>query len=175
VHEPPQILFVCLGNICRSPLAEAAFRLHLKALGGGKARHYQIASRATSGWNEGQGADGRTVRCALQAGLDLSQHRSRQIKAGELAEQDLIVVMDESNRAALHSLSANSSVRARIRLLREFDPELTPGSPAPPVPDPWSSSDLQVFQEVQSMILRSTLGLLQALESGRLKNGSADK
>lgn len=166
-----KILFVCLGNICRSPLAEAAFRFHLKKLGGGKARHYQIASRATSGWNEGHGADGRTVRCALQAGLDLSKHQSHQIKSAELAEQDLIIVMDESNRAALHSLNANTSVRNRIHLLREFDPEHQPGTPVPPVPDPWTSSDLQVFLEVQAMILRSTEALLQQLEAGRVKPG----
>ena len=166
-----KILFVCLGNICRSPLAEAAFRLHLKKLGGGKARHYQIASRATSGWNDGQGADGRTVRCALQAGLDLSKHQSHQIKSVELAEQDLIIVMDEANRAALHTLNANTSFRNRIRLLREFDPEHKTGTPVPAVPDPWSSSDLTVFQDVQAMILRSTEALLQQLESGRLKLG----
>lgn len=164
-----KILFVCLGNICRSPLAEAAFRLHLKKLGGGKSRHYQIASRGTSNWNAGQGADGRTVRCAQAAGLDLSQHVSTQIKAAEMAEQDLIIVMDEANRAALFSLNANSSVRARIRLLREFDPELKVASPAPAVPDPWSSSDIQVFQDVQAMILRSTEALLLQLESGKTK------
>lgn len=109
------ILFVCLGNICRSPVAAGIMK-----------RIYEengitgvIESAGTADWNVGGRADARTVQVALERGIDLRGHRARQIHLGDFDRFDLIVVMDQSNYNAVSKL-APEEMRGKVRRLLEY-------------------------------------------------------
>jgi protein-tyrosine phosphatase len=113
-----RVLFVCLGNICRSPTAEAVLRHHVSAddLDG----LVEIDSAGTGGWHAGDLPDERARDEAARRGLTLAS-RARQVHAGDLEHYDLIIAMDAANLADLHDLATTPEQRAKIRLLREFD------------------------------------------------------
>jgi len=160
--EPTKIVFVCLGNIVRSPLAENLFR-HL-AQQTGVADQYFIDSAAVGDWHIGDPPDTRMRRVAAQHGL-VYDGRARQVTAQDMREFDLIVAMDRDNAAYLHRLARSSAEEAKIHLLREFDPQ---GGPLASVPDPYYGN-LDSFEEVYQIIERSCKGLLAALQAGELK------
>jgi protein-tyrosine phosphatase len=154
-----RILFVCLGNICRSPLAEGIF-LHLvqerELLG-----RYLAESAGIGDWHCGEPPDPRARAAAERRGVRLLSV-CRQVQAGDFGTFDLILPMDRSNR---EQLLARSPVphRGKIRLMREFDPEAAPGS-HPEVPDPYHG-DAGGFDRVFEMLHRSCGALLDRLES----------
>ncbi len=150
-----KVLFVCLGNICRSPLAEGVFR-HLVDQQGLSSR-FTIDSCGTSGYHVGEPPDPGSVRVAAAHGIDLSAQRSRRLTAGDLSDFDLIVCMDGSNVRNAHRLGSGP-----IRRLRDWDPD-GPGD----VPDPWGGG-LGGFEQVYSIVHRSCAALLEELlrESG---------
>ncbi|RMH61910.1 MAG: low molecular weight phosphotyrosine protein phosphatase [Zetaproteobacteria bacterium] len=121
-----RILFVCLGNICRSPLAEVIARAEAEQRG---LDTWHIASAGTGDWHVGQGADRRSLAVARKHGLDLSRHVARQVTAEEMEDWDWFVAMDRSNRADLLAMGADP---ARVLLMRQFDP-----SGELDVPDPY--------------------------------------
>ncbi len=92
-----RVLFVCLGNICRSPTAEGVLRHQLQAAG--LADQVQVASAGTGDWHVGKAPDSRTLKAALARGYDLSKQRAQQVKVAHFAEYDLILAMDQSTRA----------------------------------------------------------------------------
>lgn len=96
----PSILFVCLGNICRSPLAEGIYR-HLTEAGSGKP---VIASAGIGGWHIGNPPDRRSIKVAAAKGIDISRQRARQVSPEDFLKFDLVVAMDSSNLARLESL-----------------------------------------------------------------------
>src|SRR5690606_32962784 len=108
---------VCLGNICRSPTAEAAMR-HLLAEEG-LLEAVQIDSAGTGDWHVGRPPDERSTAAALARGIELSG-TARQIAPEDFDRYDLILAMDASNRDGLHALAPDENARARVRLLREF-------------------------------------------------------
>lgn len=129
--RPDSVLFVCLGNICRSPLAEHLFRrlVHSRGLGD----RFLVESRGTGGWHEGDGADPRTIAVAARFGWRL-EHTARRFRAAvDLERFQLIVPMDKDNMRVL--LSAGTPPD-RVRLMRSFDPASDPDAP-PDVPDPY--------------------------------------
>jgi len=148
---PTHVLFVCLGNICRSPLAEAVFRA--KIAEAGLADAFAVDSAGTGSWHVGEPPDERTRRVARARGIELAR-TARQIRRDELDRWDYIVVMDESNRRDVLSLGADP---ARVVKLRDFDPE-GPGD----VPDPYYGG-LDAFEQVYGIIDRSLDGFLEAL------------
>ncbi|XP_036447640.1 low molecular weight phosphotyrosine protein phosphatase isoform X1 [Colossoma macropomum] len=115
------VLFVCLGNICRSPIAEAVFRK--MATDSGVVDKWVIDSGATSDWNIGSFPDARGLACLRRHGID-SDHRARQVTKEDFQSFDYILCMDESNLRDLKR-TANSvkSCKAKIELLGSYDPE----------------------------------------------------
>jgi protein-tyrosine phosphatase len=150
------ILFVCLGNICRSPLAEGVF-LAL-ADEEGTAHRFRVDSAGTGSWHIGEPPDARAVSVARARGIRLDG-RARRITEHDLDDFDWIIAMDRSNRSAIRALVPPRS-RARIHLLREFDP--VPGDPD--VPDPYYGGP-GGFEEVFDIVDRCCRKLLEHLDS----------
>lgn len=155
-----RILFVCLGNIVRSPLAENMF-IHLATLAG-KGEFYEVDSAGTGAWHVGQSPDERMRRVAASRGLTYDG-RARQFSPRDFERFDLIVAMDRDNRDDLLHQVRTLSDRKKIRLLREFDPR---GGPKAEVPDPYYDG-IRGFEEAYEIIERSCNGLLSALEAGQ--------
>jgi protein-tyrosine phosphatase len=124
----PTILFVCLGNICRSPLAEAAL-LHEAGLAGIEAT---IDSAGTGGWHAGESPDRRAITEARRHGIDISAYRARQVTRDDFARFGSIYALDHQNLTDLRKLAPAGS-RARLSLLMD----VVPGSEGQAVDDPW--------------------------------------
>lgn len=142
------ILFVCLGNICRSPLAEGVFRHVLDEEG--LTSQFKVDSAGTGGWHVGESPDHRSVRSAATHGVHLTGH-SRQIQPEDFKNFDYIVAMDQSNLAHLEQYRDGVGGDAVLYLLREFDPE---GGPGAEVPDPYYGGP-NGFEEVFDIVDRS--------------------
>ena len=155
---PTAILFVCLGNICRSPLADGVFQ-HLMEKGG-TSRRYRVDSAGTGACHAGEPADPRSREVAERNGISL-RGRARQIQEDDLHQFDLILAMDRTNLDDLESVYPDSVARANLRLFREFDPE---GDGDLDVPDPYYGGH-GGFDQVFEMVLRSCRALLCELES----------
>lgn len=123
-----RVLFVCLGNICRSPTAEGVFRAAVEARG--LEARFEIDSAGTGDWHIGAPPDRRAQRAAARRGVDLSGLRARQIAAGDIARFDHIIAMDAANHADLTRL-AGAEHRHKIRLL------LAGSNLGDEVPDPY--------------------------------------
>ncbi len=155
--DPTSVLFVCLGNICRSPLAEGVF-VHL-VQSQGLEGHYRVESAGTGAWHVGELPDPRSREVAQRNGVTLPS-RARQVAHSDFHDFDLIVAMDQSNLSDLESLKFRSGGEARLVLMRDFDPE--PGNGE--VPDPYYGGP-GGFDDVYEMVLRSAQGLLDHLGS----------
>ena len=160
------LLFVCLGNICRSPLAEGVFR-HL-ARERGVADFYEIESAGIGGWHVGEPADRRSAEVARKNGVSL-YGAARQVAASDFDRFDWIIAMDRENLAALEAIGRRKARRARVQLLRDFDPDPGDGE----VPDPYYGGP-SGFDHVYSLVKRSAEALLERLEEERTssKGGS---
>jgi protein-tyrosine phosphatase len=147
------VLFVCLGNICRSPLAEGIFR-HLVAEMGGQ---YRIDSAGTGGWHVGEPPHPGSRAVALERGVDLTGQVSRKVRADELDQWDWIIAMDSSNRDNLLGMGADPK---RVKMMLSFA-----GPDAPEdVPDPYYEGG---FGRVYDLVHEGCAGLLEWLESKR--------
>ncbi len=150
-----RICFVCLGNICRSPMAEAVCRSMLATRGLTDA--VEAASAGTGGWHVGEDADPRALDALAARGYRL-RHRARQFTRTWFAEFDLVVALDRSNLAALERLAPDEASRARLVLLREFDPSARVRGELD-VPDPYYG-DGDGFGHVLDLVERACRGLL---------------
>ena len=112
MNEAPAVLFVCLGNICRSPLAEAAFRADAKSAG----LDVEIDSAGTGDWHIGKPPDLRAQAVALRHGIDISRYRARQVCAADFTRYTHIVAMDHDNLSRLEALRP-ASARGQLSLL----------------------------------------------------------
>ena len=156
-----RICFVCQGNIIRSPLAEHLFR-HL-AEERGLSEKYQLDSAGTSAYHAGEAPDRRMRQVAAGHGYTYTG-QARQFSPQDLDSYDLIMVMDQSNRRSLESMTDEQSLLNKIHLMREFDPQ---GGSDLDVPDPYYGG-AEGFEDTFQIVKRSTQGLLEALESGQL-------
>lgn len=150
------VLFVCLGNICRSPTAEGIFR-HLATARGVHDR-FVIDSAGTSGFHAGDASDPRTLAAAARRGLSWT-HRSRQVHATDWQRFDLLVAMDRKNHRDLLAAAPSEAARAKVVLLRSWD-----GAAAGDldVPDPYYGGD-RGFEDVLDLCERSCGALLDHL------------
>lgn len=159
------VLFVCLGNICRSPLAEAVFRAQVRAAG--LDDRFEVDSAGTSGYHDGESPDSRAVEVARRRGIRLDG-TSRRVTVEDLRRFDHVLAMDDDNLAELRRLADRAGIDADIQLLREFDAEA--GGDLS-VPDPYFGGQ-HGFEHVQDIVERSCAALLDAIRSGR---GSQDQ
>ena len=151
-----QVLFVCLGNICRSPLAEGVFR-HLVRQDGLEGR-FAIDSAGTSSYHEGDPPDSRASAVAQARGIQLSG-QARQLTHSDLQRFDYVIVMDAENRQAVERLARQKAPRAEVHLLREFDSDAAGDLD---VPDPYYGGP-RGFENVHDIVERSCRGLLEQL------------
>lgn len=122
------VLFVCLGNICRSPLAEAALQLEAKKAG----LHIVIDSAGTGGWHKGEPPDTRAQYTAKQNGIDISTYRARQIERADFNRFTHIIALDRSNFADLEKMRP-ANAEADVKLLLDY----VPGRAGQSVGDPY--------------------------------------
>ncbi|MDX1674709.1 MAG: low molecular weight protein-tyrosine-phosphatase [Longimicrobiales bacterium] len=157
--EPISVLFVCLGNICRSPLAAAVFRQ--VATEEGVESRFRIDSAGTSGYHNGEPPDSRTTATAARRGVEVTG-TSRQITGTDVEEFDYLVAMDADNLRAVERLVERVGVGddgPAVHLFREFDPEAAGDLE---VPDPYYGGP-RGFDDVHDLVERSAHGLLEHL------------
>lgn len=153
-----RILFVCLGNICRSPTAEGVLRRHLQHAG--LADRVEVASAGTGDWHVGQGPDERTCRAALARGYDLSRQRAQQVTPAHFADYDLVLAMDSSNLRDLQALRPGTARGELDLFLRRY------GAGVDDVPDPYHGG-ADGFEQVLDLIEDACQSLLVEIK-GRL-------
>lgn len=156
-----RILFVCLGNICRSPTAEAVMRSRIEAAG--LAGEIGVDSAGTADWHTGRTADPRAIAAAATRGMEVTSI-ARQVAPSDFGSFDLVVAMDSSNHADLAALPGADS--DRLRMMREFEP----GGDSPDVPDPYFGED-DGFERVLDLLERACDGLLEQIRSDRSETG----
>ncbi len=147
------VLFVCLGNICRSPLAEAVFRELVQREG--LADRFVIDSAGTSNYHTGEAPDERTVQVAKRRGITLD-HAARQLRTEDMNRFDYVIAMDRANLSKLERLVGRGPHRAEVGLLRSFDAEAGEDLE---VPDPYFGGP-RGFEDVHDMVERACAGLL---------------
>ncbi len=138
---PTKILMVCLGNICRSPLAEGILQSKLPK------DKFEVDSAGTGGWHAGEQPDKRSISTAKNRGLDISNQRARQFKASDFDSFDYIYVMDMSNYKNVVALSQNDSQKQKVKLILN---ELFPDENVE-VPDPYYGGQ-DGFEQVYDML-----------------------
>ncbi|WP_040507229.1 low molecular weight protein-tyrosine-phosphatase [Leptospira wolbachii] len=150
-----KVLFICLGNICRSPAAEGAFLNLVKQR---KMEHlFEIDSCGTSGYHDGDLADPRTRKVAEKRGIRLT-HRSRKLNKADLAHFDYLLVMDETNFLDVMSLTSEKKIQEKIFLFGRFRSD----AGAPMIPDPYYKNET-AFEGVQDLVEDCSLGFLNFL------------
>lgn len=158
MEEKIGVLFVCLGNICRSPLAEAVFGEVLREEG--LSAHFEIDSAGTSNYHEGDSPDPRTVGEARRRGLEL-EHAARQIRGADLERFHYVIAMDASNLGKIERLAKTHERRAELHLLRAFEEDAGDDLE---VPDPYFGGP-DGFADVHDMIERACRGLLDHIRA----------
>lgn len=154
--EVRSLLFVCLGNICRSPLAEGVMAHLLDQEGLGE--DFELDSAGTGNWHSGDLPDPRSRETALRHGFRLT-HRARTVVPPDFERFDLILAMDGDNFHNLQYMARNSQQKRKIRMIRDWDPQ-GPGD----VPDPYYGTS-EDFELVWNMLDRSCRRLLQELRN----------
>lgn len=154
------VAMVCLGNICRSPIAHVVLQDRL--VKAGLDDQIRVVSSGTSGWHEDKPMDPRSAQVLTAAGYDPSAHRARTFTTDWYAEYDLLLAMDHSNRADMIELAPTVAQQSQVRLFREFDPQASAHDDE--VPDPYYGGE-QGFVDVLAMIERTVDALMSSLPS----------
>jgi protein-tyrosine phosphatase len=149
-----RICFVCLGNICRSPMAEVVLTAMLREAGLGD--RVAVSSAGTGDWHVGQPADERAAAAIRARGLDLETHRARQFGPADFDDQDLVIALDRHNLADLRGM-APAGQAGKVALLMAFA-----GEPDADVPDPYYGG-AQDYDLALELIQRGCDGLLRHL------------
>jgi protein-tyrosine phosphatase len=150
------VSFVCTGNICRSHTAEADMRQLVRQAGLDGA--IEIDSAGTGSWHVGEARDERSQSVGLRRGMPLSGE-ARQFRRSDFARFDYVLALDRENLADLVRLAPDADARAKLHLLREFDPASPPGTD---VPDPYYGS-IDGFERVFDICDAACRGLLDHL------------
>ena len=153
-----RVALVCLGNICRSPIAHVVLEDRLARAGLDDL--IEVTSSGTGGWHQGEPMDRRAAAVLRDAGYDPSRHRARTFSTDWYAENDLILAMDHSNLADMVDQAPTVAQQSQVRMFREFDPLAQNGDDE--VPDPWYGGS-EGFREVLAMIERTTDELVAQL------------
>lgn len=152
---------VCLGNICRSPMAAAvATEMVARA---GLAERISVESFGTAGYHQGEAIYPGAQEALQRRGWPSDGHRARRITPTDMRGADLLLAADHANAADLRRLARSDEDRAKVRLLRSFDPASRPGDQE--VPDPWGGDDRD-FDHALDLIEAACGGLVAQLASG---------
>jgi protein-tyrosine phosphatase len=158
-----KLLFVCLGNICRSPTAEGVMQ-HLVAEAGLSDR-FELDSAGTGSWHLGDSPDGRSTAAAAARGITL-EGAARAVTGADFDHYHLILAMDRYNFRDLQGIAPSDQAEVKVRMLREFDPLST--SDDYDVPDPYYGGP-QGFDHVIDLVEAACRGLLDELLAGRAR------
>ncbi|MBK9385139.1 MAG: low molecular weight phosphotyrosine protein phosphatase [Planctomycetes bacterium] len=153
-----RVLFVCLGNICRSPAAEGLLRQRLREAG--LASRVEVRSAGILGDRAGEGADPRMQRAAAARGIEL-RHRARKVDAEDLRRADLVLAMDASNLRALERLAPSNEERAKLRLFASY----CRAHAVEEIPDPYLGTSAD-FELVLDLLEDGCAGLVAELAAG---------
>lgn len=158
-----KILFVCSGNICRSPLAEAILREELARRGTNG--RFIVDSAGTHADHTGQQSDPRMRAVARKRGIHVD-HRARRVTPEEVGHFDLVFAMDRGHLQTLRRYAGDAGAADHIVMFRSFDPHLTSGrhgsAHAPDVPDPWYG-DIRDFEHVHDIVARTCACIAERL------------
>jgi len=149
-----KILFVCLGNICRYPMAEAIFNHKIAQMG--LSAHFQADSTGTANYHVGEDPDPRTVETVEKNNITIS-HKGQQFKKNHDSEFDYLIAMDQSNKENM-LLELKATDQNQVMLMRDFDP----AGKGKDVPDPWFGG-MQGFDDVYGILDRSIEELIHYL------------
>ncbi|MDG2450446.1 MAG: low molecular weight phosphotyrosine protein phosphatase [Saprospiraceae bacterium] len=145
-----RILMVCLGNICRSPLAEGILKLKVRQ----NNLDWKVDSAGTSGWHEGDLPDKRSIEIAAKNGLDITDQRSRKFVRADFEDFDLILAMDSSNYQNILALAQNESDKDKVKLILNYAyPDQNRA-----VPDPYYDNG---FPRVYTMLEKACQDIVQ--------------
>lgn len=146
-----KILMVCLGNICRSPLAEGILKQKIRAEG----MDWTVDSAGTGRWHVGEKPDPRSIAVAKKNGLDITDQRGRQLKADDLEEYDLIFAMDSSNYQNIMALATNEEQKEKVEMIMNMvKPNYNIN-----VPDPYWGDD--GFDNVYAMLEEASEAIIE--------------
>lgn len=167
-----RLMFVCSGNICRSPLAHRM--LEHQAAERGLDTVIRVESSGTGAWHVGQDADSRMRKTAARHGL-VFHHPAQMIESRDLREQDILFAMDRGHYREITAMGRhrlNGDLKAKLYMFRQFDPEVAGGEVvpldrAPDVPDPYYGG-IDGFEEVYAIVERTSKRILDAIEAGEL-------
>jgi protein-tyrosine phosphatase len=158
--EKVSVLFICMGNICRSPTAEAVFRHYVE--NAGLSERFLIDSAGTHGYHAGDPPDSRAQRAAQQRGYDMGKLRGRQVRADDFRIFDYVLAMDRANLAILQRITPiDSDVQARLFL------EFARHHNEREVPDPYYGG-MGGFERVLDMVEDAAQGLLEEIRQQHL-------
>lgn len=144
---PKKILFVCLGNICRSPIAHGLLQHKAQQLKLG----WEIDSSGTSDWHEGELPNENSIRVMQQHGIDITYQRSRPLRRKDMENFDIIYVMDSSNYKDVTDMAKSELEISKVHLILN---EVNPGKNEP-VPDPWGLTEKH-YEKVYEMLDEAT-------------------
>jgi protein-tyrosine phosphatase len=147
-----KILMVCLGNICRSPLAQGILERKIKERG----LDWEVDSAGTGHWHLGEQPDPRSIDIAEQHGLDIKQQRARQLQSADLDDYDLILAMDRSNYNDIRNKAFSPSQEQKVKMILDF---VHPGEDRN-VPDPYWNDE--GFEKVYHMLEEACEGVINA-------------
>ncbi|UJP09655.1 low molecular weight phosphotyrosine protein phosphatase [Microbacterium sp. KUDC0406] len=154
---PFRVIFVCTGNICRSPMAEIVLRALAEEHG--LASRLVSRSAGTGDWHLGERADARTLDALERHGYDGSLHRAKQFSAASWRENDLVIALDRTHERILREWARTDDDEGKVTLLRSFDAHAS----SMDVPDPYYAGP-EMFDSVLDMIEVATRGLFRQLE-----------
>ena len=158
---PISVMFVCTGNICRSPIGEVLLRDLLVREGLG--HQVEVTSAGTGDWHVGEPADHRALAVLRSHGHDGDGHRARQFNRDTFADADLVIALDRSHQRTLRALARTEEDREKVRLLRSFDPDATAAG-WHDVVDPYFGSD-EDFERAYAAVAAAGPGLIAHLRS----------
>ncbi len=156
------VLFVCLGNICRSPLAQGIFEHQVRLAG--LEKEYDADSAGTSAWHEGEPPHEGSIRVAKKYGISIERQRSRPVHPKDAEIFDYIIAMDTANRESL--LSEFRFPKSKVHLMRDFSLSGQSGKDLS-VPDPWGMRD-DAFENVYAILNDAVAGFISQLRTGKI-------
>ena len=163
-----RVCFVCSGNICRSPTAEAVFRR--RVADAGLAGQVEVDSAGLGDWHVGEDVDERSAAALRARGYPAWVHAAKQFRPDDFEERDLVVALAAGHERALRAMAETAADRAKIRMLRSYDPLAATDPSGLDVPDPYYGGG-HGFEHVLDLVEAACAGLLAEVEAELPANG----